>query len=1139
LGGYLEGIDSYIIGDSLLEDKKLFMVYVVKDEKKLRSVSKLFSEMYPEISYINIPAWDCLPYDNASPSTNIIGERIKSFIKLLDNKNKPRIIFVTVNALIQKNIPIDFFSKYKIEIKLTDNLNINSFLKNINILGYKRVSTVMEIGEYSLRGGIIDIFSPNYDHPLRIDLFGDDVDSIKFFDVLTQISKKKIDNIVIIPTSEIIMNDKNINNFKDKYKMLFGINSINDEVFQLVKEKQKINGIEHWISLFYEKLLSLFEILDNKYIFLLDHNFEEISQSRIDDIKDYHTSRNINYNEAKKNKNTINFYKPINSSDLYCDSEHLKLSLSRETTISLSLLKLNNPNQNLKSQKIRNFSLERQSSKIDFIDEFINYIKKKVKQKNKVIIACKSLKSRKNIYDLLNKNNIFNIDTKTNYFSNSSKNITSISLMILNLEVGFIINNLIVISESDIFGKINKKKSNQKKQINIALEEADSFELGDYLVHQDYGVGIYNGLKTIKINKIAQDCIEIGYLHNDKLLLPVQNIDLVSKFSGKSSEVTLDKLGSKNWISKKLKVKEKIRDMAEKLIRTATDRKLGKAKKLYCSNNEYENFASKFPFYETKDQIDVINDVIKDIKSEKPMDRLICGDVGFGKTEVAMRAAFIAAKSKTQVAIITPTTLLARQHYETFLERFKNQNINIVQLSRLISYKEQKKVVSEIKTGFADIVIGTHALLSNKVKFNNLSLFIVDEEQRFGVNQKETLKNFISNVHVLTLTATPIPRTLHMSLAGIKELSIIATAPEERIPVRTFVVHNNDFNIKEGINRELNRGGQVFCIVPRIKDLNKIKDKLVGLIGNVSLSIIHGRMSSNEIEKTMIAFYEGNIKILLSTTIIENGLDIPNANTIFIFNADMFGLSQLYQLKGRVGRSNKRAYAYYLLDKKFLTSNAEKRIHAIQSLEGLGAGFSLASHDLDIRGAGNLLGEEQSGQIKEVGLSLYQKLLEEAVNDIKGLNTNRYDWTPQINIQAPALIPEFYILDLSLRLQLYRRLSNLVTLEDFEKFKYELVDRFGLIPKEVIYLLNVMKIKQNCLIVGISRIDSGINGAVIEFIDKAYMDPNKYIDWLDKNKSYLKMKNDQKLIISVKWKSIEERLNKIELITFQLTKFTI
>ena len=1115
------------------------MVYVVKDEKKLRNVSLLFSEMYPDLSFINIPAWDCLPYDNASPSNGIIGERIKSFIKLSDINNNPRLILVTINALIQKNIPINYFSKYKLNIKLKDNLNINTFLKKINILGYKRTSSVMKIGEYALRGGIIDIFPPNYDYPLRIDLFSEEVESIKFFDVLTQISNKKIKNINIIPTSEIIMDDVNIDNFKSKYKKLFGIKSIEDEIFQLVREKQKVNGIEHWISLFYEKLFTLFEILDKKYIFLLDHGFEEISKSRIDDIKDYFDTRNINYNEAKKNKNTINCYKPINSSDLYLDLKKLKIFFSRNTTISLSLIKLNDVEQNLSSSKSRNFWLEREYLKTNFIDEFINYIKNKILKKNKVIIACKSLKSRKKIYDLLNKNNIFDIDIKNNYFLNPFKKNNSISLMILHIDNGFVIDNLILISESDIFGKVNRNKSNQKKPINIALEEADSFEMGDYLIHQDYGVGIYNGIKTINVNKVSQDCVELIYLSNDKLLLPVQNINLISKFSGKYSEVTLDKLGSKNWIIKKNKVKQKIRDMAETLVRTASDRKLGKAKKLFCSSDEYQNFISKFPFYETQDQIDVIHDVIKDLNSEKPMDRLVCGDVGFGKTEVAMRAAFIAIKSNTQVAIITPTTLLARQHYETFSERFKGEHINIVQLSRLVSHKKQKKIILEIKMGSANIIIGTHALLSNKVQFKNLALFIVDEEQRFGVNQKETIKNIISNVHVLTLTATPIPRTLYMSISGIKDFSIISTAPEERIPVRSFVIHDNDFNIKEGINRELNRDGQVFCIVPRIKDINKIKDKLLSLIGDISLSIIHGKMSANEIENTMMSFYEGNVKILLSTTIIENGLDIPNANTIFIFNADMFGLSQLYQLKGRVGRSNKRAYAYYLLDKKFLTSNAEKRIHAIQSLEGLGAGFSLAAHDLDIRGAGNLLGEEQSGQIKEVGLGLYQKLLEEAVNDIKGIKLKKYDWTPQINLQAPALIPEYYVLDLSLRLQLYRRLANLVNKEEFNQFENELINRFGLVPKELFNLLKVMQIKQNCLIIGIYRIDAGLNGAVIEFIDNAYIDPDKYIAWLNKNKSYLKMKSDQKLIINIKWDSVEKRLEKIETITFQLTNFKI
>ena len=556
---------------------------------------------------------------------------------------------------------------------------------------------------------------------------------------------------------------------------------------------------------------------------------------------------------------------------------------------------------------------------------------------------------------------------------------------------------------------------------------------------------------------------------------------------------------------------------------------------------DYQNFVSKFQFYETEDQIDAIKEVIKDINSDKPMDRLICGDVGFGKTEVAMRATFIATRSASQVAIIAPTTILARQHYETFKKRFDGEDISIAHLSRLTKDKDRTKIISELKNGNIDIVIGTHALLSNKIEFKNLYLFVVDEEQKFGVAQKERLKDITFNAHILTLTATPIPRTLHMALSGIRDLSIIASAPEDRIPVRSFVVPFNDFNIKEGIQREIHRGGQVYCIVPRIKDIKEFYNKIIDLVDNVSISIVHGKIPTKEIEDTMMKFYEGKTNILIATSIIENGLDIANANTIFIYKADMFGLGQLYQLKGRVGRSDRRAYAYYLLsNNKQLSTNAEKRLYAIQSLEGLGAGFSLAAHDLDIRGAGNLLGDEQSGQIKEVGINLYQQLLNEAVEDIKGKSSSIInDWTPQINLQAPALIPEGYILDLSLRLQLYRRLGNIKLEIDFDAFNIELIDRFGEVPKELNYLIRVMKIKRNCLNTGIQRIDSGINGATIEFINEGFVNPKMFINWIHNSKYNLKVRSDQKIVLQHKWISIDERLDIIDNLTHQIEKLVI
>ncbi|MBT7077205.1 MAG: DEAD/DEAH box helicase, partial [Pelagibacterales bacterium] len=548
----------------------------------------------------------------------------------------------------------------------------------------------------------------------------------------------------------------------------------------------------------------------------------------------------------------------------------------------------------------------------------------------------------------------------------------------------------------------------------------------------------------------------------------------------------------------------------------------------------------KFQFYETEDQLETIKEVLKDINSEQPMDRLVCGDVGFGKTEVAMRAAFIAIKSDSQVAVIAPTTILARQHYDTFKKRFAGEKVTISHLSRLTSEKDKRNVINGLKDGKIDIIIGTHSLLSDKIIFKNLCLFVVDEEQRFGVAQKERLKNITNNAHILTLTATPIPRTLHMALSGIRDLSIIASAPDNRLPVRSFVVPFNEFNIKEGIQREIHRGGQVYCIVPRIKDIKAFHNKIIDFVDNATISIVHGKMPGKDIEDTMMKFYGGISNILIATSIIENGLDIPNANTIFIYKADMFGLGQLYQLKGRVGRSDKRAYAYFLLsNNKKMTINAEKRLHAIQSLEGLGAGFSLAAHDLDIRGAGNLLGDEQSGQIKEVGISLYQQLLNEAVSDIKGEKYIINDFIPQINLQAPALIPENYILDLSLRLQIYRRLGNIKDYNEFELFIIELIDRFGPIPKELNYLIRVLKIKRNCIKTGIQRIDSGINGATIEFINEGYINPEKFIIWLHSYKIDLKVRSDKKIGLFYKWSSIDERLDIIEDLTSEIAKLLI
>jgi len=1094
----------------------------------------LLDELYPNINYVNIPAWDCLPYDSLSPSTRISGERINSFLKIMDTENPVRLIATTVNALIQKNIPLKYYPNNISELTIGTEINLSFFVKNLIDAGYRRSGNVMDIGEIAVRGGIVDIYSPNYIDPIRIDFFGDEIEELKFFNPLNQLTIDSIDKVTILPISEILLNDENINLFKNNYRKIFGSNASQDELFQSISEGVRYPGLEHWASLFYPKLESIFDILGNNFSYILDSSFDDYSEMRFDDIRDYFNTREISYKEAIKNKNIIDCYKPINVDELYINKKQLYKYIYQKNSIQISPFRNTNIKNNLDGKNVPNFWLNRKVKSIDLFDDLTAFINNKKEEGYKVIIACKSRGSRKILSDHLKQYGIYNLDFNNSWLIKDFSTQHNISLLIANFEKGFEIDNIIIISETDIYGK-KYSRINKSKKLEVALEEAEAYIVGDYLVHLEYGVGRYNGLKVVDINNIKHDCLELEYLSKDKLFVPVQNINLLNKFSSKNAQPSLDKLGSKTWNNKKRKVKEKIRDVAETLVRIASERKLGKAVKLKYENDDYNDFVSKFEYYETDDQLEAIKDVVTDINAEQPMDRLICGDVGFGKTEVAMRAAFIAAKSKSQILVIAPTTLLARQHYETFSLRFKDENISIAHLSRLTKDTDKKIISSKLKEGLIDIVIGTHTLLSNKILFKNLCLVIVDEEQRFGVNQKERLKNLTINTHILTLTATPIPRTLNMALSGIRDLSIIASAPQDRLPVRSFVTSFNDFNIKEGIQRELHRGGQVYFIVPRIKDIKGLHTKIASLIDNAFISSVHGRMKPNEIENTMTKFYEGKCNILIATSIIENGLDIPNANTIFIYNADMFGLGQLYQLKGRVGRSDKRAYAYYLLssDRK-MSSNAEKRLYAIQSLEGLGAGFSLAAHDLDIRGAGNLLGDEQSGQIKEVGVSLYQQMLNEAVMDLKGNSKSKKIIIPQINIQAPALIPENYILDLSIRLQTYRRLGNLSQDDEFESFVIELIDRFGAIPKELQYLINVMKIKLNCEEAGIQRIDCGINGATLEIVDNGDIDPEKFISWLQSSKYVLKVRGDQRINLQYKWNSIEERLDIIEYITFEI-----
>ena len=708
---------------------------------------------------------------------------------------------------------------------------------------------------------------------------------------------------------------------------------------------------------------------------------------------------------------------------------------------------------------------------------------------------------------------------------------TDFTVVEIPLESGFETPDVALISEADILGDRLAGPRRKRKTANF-ISDAAALNPGDLIVHIDHGVGRYVGLKTLDLTGAPHDCLHLEYAGGDTIFLPVENIDLISRYGAEDSENQLDRLGGAGWQTRKAKAKKRILEMAAELMHIAAARELKRADAVNAGQGLYEEFAARFPYEETDDQLNAIEDVIGDLASGKPMDRLVCGDVGFGKTEVALRGAFVAAMSGKQVAVIAPTTLLARQHYKTFAERFAGWPLKVRQLSRLVGAKEAAETREGIADGSVDVVVGTHAVLTKTIEFKRLGLLVVDEEQRFGVKHKERLKELKADVHVLTLSATPIPRTLQMALTGIRDLSIIATPPVDRLSVRTYITEEDTVTLREALLREKYRGGQAFFVAPRIQDLDKLERFLHDNVPEVSYIVAHGQMAAGELEDIMTAFYEGKYDVLLSTTIVESGLDIPRANTLIIHRADMFGLAQLYQLRGRVGRSKLRAYAYFTTPRdKVITETADRRLKILQSLDSLGAGFQLASHDLDMRGSGNLLGDQQSGHVKEVGVELYQSMLEDAVNALKaGARDDEDfadDWSPQINTGAAVLIPESYVEDLNIRLSLYRRLSEISTAAERESFAAELIDRFGPLPDETRQLLEVTAIKVQCKVLGISKLDAGQKGAVFAFREDTVLDPARLLDVVRSRPSLLRIRPDSKLVHSGLGGTPEQRLSGI------------
>lgn len=1139
------------------------ILHIATNDKAIDSLGQSLAFFTTDTEILIFPAWDTMPYDRASPRSAIMAERIKVLELLSSPKppNKKRIVITTVNAALQKLPPRATLKNISFSLKKSEKLKPDELTEYLTAQGYRRAGKAMESGEFALRGGIIDIIPSGMSDGVRIDLFGDEIEQIKIFDPMTQLSAATIESITLSPMSEVFLNEKTITGFREKYRELFGAVSKEDPLYESVSQGSVYTGMEHFLPLFYEKSETLFDYC-NGFLITLDSETQKTVAERQEAIIDYYEARKSALSITSK-KNSFaggSVYNPIPPDSFFIMKEAWYKILHERDNLTLSSFTESTSGNDisLALRPVLRF-IQGQADNTPF-----SQLKTQIEKGKAIMLACFSHGSRERLQTLLMEHNFHCI--KIDRWK-ERKNIKgkTIGLAILPLEQGFESENLAIFSEQDILGERITRAVKKKKTSEVFMQEAANFTEGDLVVHKDHGIGRFEGLITLTVSGASHDCLKIIYADNDKLFLPVENIEMISRFGLDEENTQLDKLGGASWQNRKARLKQRIKIAAEALLKIAAERFVKKATVIEPQKNSYDEFCARFPYVETDDQMRAIEEVLEDLQSGKPMDRLICGDVGFGKTEVALRAAFAVAQatdnglqiaddkhselsssviyhmsSGNQVALICPTTLLARQHYRNFRERFAGFPVTIRQLSRMANAKEQKDTKEKLESGEVNIVIGTHALLAKSIKFKKLGLVIVDEEQHFGVGQKEKLKELKSDVHVLTLSATPIPRTLQMALTGVRDLSLITTPPVDRLAIRSFVIPFDSVIIREAIMRELHRGGRCFVVTPRIKYMAELKAQISELVPEAKIAVAHGQLSATELDNIMNDFYDGKYDILLSTAIIESGLDIPTANTMIIHNAHLFGLAQLYQMRGRVGRGKTRAYAYFLLPHhRELTKNATKRLEVMQTLDTLGAGFTLASHDMDIRGFGNLVGEEQSGHIKEVGIELYQQMLEEAVASIKSDNQepttdDNKDFSPSINLGISVLIPESYVSDLDLRLGLYKRLASVDTEEEISSFAAELVDRFGDTPEEVRHLITTLNLKILCRKINIERIDTGEKGAVITFHNNYVAKPEALLRHIERNPTRLKLRPDQKLVLTHEWKNNEDKIANIRKLLLEL-----
>lgn len=1121
LGGAPEGFDARLVAQEA--GRGVPVIHVARDDKRMAAMREALAVLAPGLAVIEFPAWDCLPYDRVSPNPDISARRMAALAALARGLSGPFVLLTTLNAATQRLPARDTVRASSFAARVGDRVDEAELRAFLSRMGFSPAATVAEPGDFAIRGGIVDIFPPGPTGPVRLDFFGDQLDGLRRFDPETQRTTEKLARIDLAPVSEVILDPAAITRFRQTYRVEFGAGGADDPLYEAVSAGRKHQGMEHWLPWFHDRLDTIFDYVPGASV-MLDDQVPQIRLSRWEGIADQYDARREAMG-ARGRMDTV--YKPCPPDLLYLDEGAWDGALASLRVVQLSPLP-QPPGPGVLDaggRAGRSFAPERQAENLNLFSAVAAHLKV-LREAGQVVVASWSEGARERLGGLLADQGITDARPVAD-LRDLPPGKGGLFLAVWALEAGFTAPGLAVVSEQDILGDRLVGKPRRKRKAENFLRDAETLSPGDLVVHVEHGVGRYLGLETITALGAPHACVALEYAESAKLYLPVENIDLLSRYG--HEEGLLDRLGGGAWQARKAKLKNRIREIADRLMRIAAERSLRKAPVLEAPHGAWEAFAARFPWQETDDQLAAISDVMADLDKGSPMDRLIVGDVGFGKTEVAMRAAFVAAMSGMQVAVVCPTTLLARQHFRSFAERFRGFPIKVRPLSRFVSAKDAAATRAGLEDGTVDIVVGTHAVLAKGIRFKSLGLLVIDEEQHFGVAHKERLKEMRSEVHVLTLTATPIPRTLQLSLTGVRDLSIIATPPVDRLAIRTYVSEWDTVTIREAILRERYRGGQTFLVVPRIADLPEIEEFLRDQVPEASFVVAHGQLAAGDLDDRMNQFYDGKYDVLLATSIVESGLDIPTANTMIVWRADMFGLGQLYQIRGRVGRAKTRAYCYLTTKPRSpLTPQAVKRLRLLGSLDSLGAGFTLASHDLDLRGAGNLLGEEQSGHIKEVGYELYQQMLEDTIRklrsgEIGGLTEADDQWAPTINLGVPVMIPDAYVPDLDVRLGLYRRLSGLQKKVELEGFAAELIDRFGPLPREVNTLMLVVRIKAMCKRAGISRLDAGPKGATVQFHQDKFANPAGLVDFLKASGPGARVSGN-KIVLLADWKTEADRI---------------